>query len=76
MLYTIYTGTSRASHVSIITSVVKNPDDGTWRISTTDAGGYDGHVTWSWDNEYGAGAYGMHNKDNSLTYRIFTRYPE
>ena len=75
ILYKVYTGTTRGYHVAIITSVVKNPDDGTYRI-TTCGGNVNGKVAWDWNNEYGDGAYGMQTKDGSISYRIFTRYPD
>ena len=79
ILYYIRTSNNTVKHVAIITSVVKNPDDSTWRFSTCDGNVISegvGYVSWNWDAEYGAGAYGMQSKSGDLTYRIFTRYPD
>ena len=73
LLYKIQNG--RLAHVAIVTSVVKNSDDGTWRFSSCD-GNINGKVSWTWNNEYGFGSNGLTNLSGSITYRIFTRYPD
>ena len=63
----------KISHMSIITSVVKNTDYGTWHISCCD-GNINGKVIWNWDDKYGMDT--MQSPDGAIQYRIFTRYPE